>query len=61
LGIRNLLRFNHALLGNDFGAMGLRERLGGEWWQTQNMGVLEEIGALGDLLECMGWGYGRIL
>jgi hypothetical protein len=32
LGIRNLLRFNHALSGNDFGAMGLRERLGGKWW-----------------------------
>jgi hypothetical protein len=39
LGIRNLLRFNHALLVNGFGGMGMRERLGEEWWWTLNMEV----------------------
>jgi hypothetical protein len=62
LGIRNLLRFNHAFLGKyGFGAMGLRERLGGEWWWTLNMEVHGEGGVLVSLSGCMGWVYGRIL
>jgi hypothetical protein len=41
--------------------MGLRERLGGEWWWTLNMEVHEEGGVLVSLLGHMGWVYGKIL
>jgi hypothetical protein len=54
-------RFNHDLIGkNGFGAMGLRERFGEDWWWNLNMKVHGEDGVLVSLLGHMGWGYGRI-
>jgi hypothetical protein len=41
--------------------MGLRERLGGEWWWTLNMAVHGEGGVLVSLLGRMEWVYKRIL
>jgi hypothetical protein len=40
--------------------MGLREKLGGEWWWT-NMEVYGEGSVLVSLLRRMGWVNGRIL
>jgi hypothetical protein len=39
----------------------MRERLGEEWWWAPNLVVRGLGGVLISLLECMGWGYGRIL
>jgi hypothetical protein len=41
--------------------MGLRERIGGEWWWILNMVVHGVGNVLLSLLECLEWGYGRIL
>jgi len=49
-----MVTFNHALLENGFGAMGLRKRLSRESWLTPNLEILggrwisnEPIGAYG--------------
>jgi hypothetical protein len=54
LKIRNLLMFNRTLLDKWFGAMGLRDRLGGEWWWTLNLAVHEAGDVLLGLLERLG-------
>jgi hypothetical protein len=60
LGVRNLLRFNHALFSKWLW-LDLRERLGGEWWWIQNMEVNGECGVLMSILGRMGKVNGRIL
>lgn len=42
-------------LVNDFGTMGLREKLDGEWWCTLNMKVYGEDGVLVNQLGHMRW------
>jgi hypothetical protein len=54
LGIKNLMVFNRALLGNGCGVMGLRERLGGELRWTLNLVVYGVGGVLLSLLVCSG-------
>jgi len=61
LGIRNLMRFNHAFLGKWSWHYRLEREACGEWWWTLNMEVHGEGDALGSLLGRMGWGYGKIL
>jgi hypothetical protein len=55
LGVQNLLIFNCALLENDYGAMGMRERPCGKLWWTLNLAVRGESSVLMSLSGRMRW------